>query len=53
MTSLPLVELFTDGACRGNPGPGGWAVLLRMGEKEREIAGGESHTYQIQLTAGQ
>lgn len=44
MTTLPLVELFTDGACRGNPGPGGWAVLLRMGEKEREIAGGESQT---------
>ena len=44
MTTLPLVELFTDGACRGNPGPGGWAVLLRKGEKEREIAGGESLT---------
>ena len=44
MTTLPLVELFTDGACRGNPGPGGWAVLLRMGEKEREIAGGELET---------
>ena len=44
MTELPLVELFTDGACRGNPGPGGWAVLLRMGDKEREIAGGETQT---------
>ena len=44
MTSLPLVELFTDGACRGNPGPGGWAVLLRKGDKQREIAGGESLT---------
>ncbi|MBA3670381.1 MAG: ribonuclease HI [Sphingomonas sp.] len=41
MTGLPLVEMFTDGACRGNPGPGGWAALLRMGDKEREIAGGE------------
>ena len=41
---LPLVEIFTDGACRGNPGPGGWAALLRMGEKEREIAGGEPLT---------
>lgn len=44
MTSLPQVELFTDGACRGNPGPGGWAVLLRKGDKQREIAGGESLT---------
>ncbi|MEO6198874.1 MAG: ribonuclease HI [Sphingomicrobium sp.] len=44
MNELPFVELFTDGACRGNPGPGGWAVLLRMGAKEREIAGGESPT---------
>jgi ribonuclease HI len=33
---LPLVEIFTDGACRGNPGPGGWAALLRTGGKERE-----------------
>ncbi|MEO7563754.1 MAG: ribonuclease HI [Sphingomicrobium sp.] len=44
MTDLPPVDLFTDGACRGNPGPGGWAVLLRMGAKEREIAGGETPT---------
>jgi len=44
VTELPLVELFTDGACRGNPGPGGWAVLLRMGAREREIAGGETQT---------
>lgn len=36
--------MFTDGACRGNPGPGGWAALLRMGEKEREVAGGETMT---------
>jgi ribonuclease HI len=36
--------MFTDGACRGNPGPGGWAALLRMGDKEREIAGGEPLT---------
>ena len=36
--------MFTDGACRGNPGPGGWAVLLRMGEKERELSGGETLT---------
>ena len=44
MSELPLVEMFADGACRGNPGPGGWAVLLRMGEKEREISGGEPLT---------
>ena len=42
--SLPDVEIFTDGACRGNPGPGGWAALLRTGEKEREISGGEKLT---------
>jgi ribonuclease HI len=44
VTALPLVDLFTDGACRGNPGPGGWAVLLRMGDRVREIAGGETAT---------
>jgi len=36
--------MFTDGACRGNPGPGGWAALLRMGAKERELSGGETLT---------
>jgi ribonuclease HI len=44
MAELPFVEIFTDGACRGNPGPGGWAALLRTGDKEREISGGEPHT---------
>ena len=44
MTELPIVEIFTDGACRGNPGPGGWAALIRMGEKEKEVAGGEPLT---------
>ena len=44
MADLPFVEIFTDGACRGNPGPGGWAALLRTGDKEREISGGEAHT---------
>ena len=44
MTELPAVEIFTDGACRGNPGPGGWAALLRTGAKEREISGGEPLT---------
>ncbi|HTH94842.1 MAG TPA: ribonuclease HI [Rhodocyclaceae bacterium] len=38
------VELFTDGACSGNPGPGGWGVILRMGEHEKELFGGESAT---------
>lgn len=37
--TLALVEAFTDGACRGNPGPGGWGALLRMGERERELYG--------------
>jgi len=44
LSELPLVEIFTDGACRGNPGPGGWAALLRTGGKEREISGGEAHS---------
>jgi ribonuclease HI len=39
-----LVEIFTDGACKGNPGPGGWGALLRMGDKERELSGGEPQT---------
>ena len=38
------VELFTDGACLGNPGPGGWGVLLRAGMRERELSGGEALT---------
>jgi ribonuclease HI len=38
------VELFTDGACLGNPGPGGWGVLLRAGVRERELSGGEAQT---------
>ncbi len=38
------VEIFTDGACLGNPGPGGWAVLLRYGAHESELAGGARHT---------
>jgi len=44
MADLPRVEIFTDGACRGNPGPGGWAALLRTGDKELEISGGEKLT---------
>lgn len=37
-----LVQISTDGACLGNPGPGGWGVLLRTGSRERELAGGEA-----------
>ena len=38
------VELFTDGACSGNPGPGGWGAILRYGEHEKELCGGEAET---------
>lgn len=44
MSSEPIVEIYTDGACSGNPGPGGWGVLLRFGEHEKELAGGEPET---------
>ena len=40
----PLVAIFTDGACKGNPGPGGWGAILRAGGKERELNGSEPHT---------
>ena len=40
----PEVEIFTDGACSGNPGPGGWGALLRAGGKERQLSGGEAAT---------
>ncbi len=39
-----VVELFTDGACKGNPGPGGWGALLRYGDVEKELYGGEAAT---------
>ena len=39
-----FVEIYTDGACKGNPGPGGWGVLLRFGNVEKELCGGEKHT---------
>ena len=38
------VEIYTDGACRGNPGPGGWGVLLRYQNKEKTLSGGAAHT---------
>jgi ribonuclease HI len=41
---LKSVEIFTDGACRGNPGPGGWGALLRCGDVERELYGGAPDT---------
>lgn len=50
---MKQVEIHTDGACRGNPGPGGWGVVLRSGEREKEIWGGESATTnnRMELTA--
>ena len=44
MSELPRVEIFTDGACKGNPGPGGWGALIRMGAAEKEVSGGEPLT---------
>ena len=44
MAAPQIIEIYTDGACSGNPGPGGWGALLRIGEKEREINGGEAET---------
>lgn len=41
---MKQVEIFTDGACRGNPGPGGWGAVLRHGKSEKELHGGEPHT---------
>ena len=47
------VEIFTDGACKGNPGPGGWGALIRYGEHEKKICGGEPDTTnnRMELTA--
>jgi ribonuclease HI len=41
---MKQIELYTDGACSGNPGPGGWAALLRFGDHERMLSGGEKNT---------
>jgi len=48
-----VIEIYTDGACRGNPGPGGWAALLQKGEHEKEISGAEALTTnnRMELTA--
>lgn len=50
---MKKVYIYTDGACSGNPGPGGWGAILRYGEKERELSGGEAHTTnnRMELTA--
>ncbi len=53
MTQVRRVEIFTDGACSGNPGPGGWGILLRFGNVEKELLGGEAETTnnRMELTA--
>jgi len=52
-TPSGVVDVFTDGACSGNPGPGGWGALLRYGTRERELFGGEKDTTnnRMELTA--
>lgn len=52
-TSADIVDIFTDGACSGNPGPGGWGAILRHGTVEKEIFGGEPDTTnnRMELTA--
>ena len=44
MSELSQVEIFTDGACKGNPGPGGWGAVIRFGAHEKELSGGEKLT---------
>jgi ribonuclease HI len=53
MSDLPFVTIFTDGACDPNPGPGGWAALLRYGAHEKVLSGGEQQTTnnRMELTA--
>jgi ribonuclease HI len=53
MTEGQVVEIYTDGSCRGNPGPGGWGAILRFGTAEKEIFGGEAATTnnKMELTA--
>ncbi|HEY7997039.1 MAG TPA: ribonuclease HI [Steroidobacteraceae bacterium] len=48
-----MIQIYTDGACRGNPGPGGWAALLMLGTHEKELSGAEAHTTnnRMELTA--
>jgi ribonuclease HI len=53
MTELTRVEIATDGACKGNPGPGGWGAVIRAGAREKELSGGEPLTTnnRMELTA--
>ena len=53
MTLFKTIELYCDGACSGNPGPGGWGTILRCGEYEKEFSGGEAQTTnnRMELTA--
>ena len=53
MENKKTVKIFTDGACSGNPGPGGWGAILRYGEHEKELSGGEAQTTnnRMELTA--
>ncbi|MBF6058443.1 MULTISPECIES: ribonuclease HI [Thiomicrorhabdus] len=44
-----VVEIYTDGGCRGNPGPGGWGAILKYGEHLKELKGGEAHTTNNQM----
>ncbi len=44
MTKANTVDIYTDGACSGNPGPGGWGAILRYGDTERELSGGAADT---------
>ncbi|TPG13515.1 ribonuclease HI [Sphingomonas oligophenolica] len=50
---MTIVEIATDGACKGNPGPGGWGAVLRVGDSEKLLSGGEPHTTnnRMELTA--
>ena len=50
---MARVEIFTDGACSGNPGPGGWGAILRCKDMEKELSGGEAETTnnRMELTA--
>lgn len=53
MTEMPTVIIATDGACKGNPGPGGWGAILRFGDRERELSGSDPDTTnnRMELTA--
>ena len=46
---MKFVEIYSDGACSGNPGPGGWGAILRCDGKEKELSGGEAHTTNNQM----